>query len=79
MSPTPMEALLTQLGYVVSSVMGWITNATDGIAATIVNTPLLLVTTGFLVLGKLHTAEFKLGKIGESLFRDNAEVSLAIA
>lgn len=49
--PTPMQALLTQLGYVVSSVMGWITNATDGIAATIVNTPLLLVTTGFLVLG----------------------------
>lgn len=47
MDPTPMSSLLTELGTVVTQVMTWVGN----IASTIVSTPLLLVTTGFLVLG----------------------------
>lgn len=42
-----MEALLTQLTTVVTSVFGWV----GTVASTIVSTPLLLLTTGFLVLG----------------------------
>lgn len=45
--PTAMEALLTTLGSVVTSIFGWVTT----IGTTIVDTPLLLLTTGFLVLG----------------------------
>ena len=47
MEPTPMASLLSDLGTVVTQVMTWVGN----IATTIVSTPLLLVTTGFLVLG----------------------------
>lgn len=47
MDPTPMASLLSDLGTVVTQVMTWVGN----IATTIVSTPLLLVTTGFLVLG----------------------------
>lgn len=47
MDPTPMESLLTSLSSVVTQVFTWI----GTIASTIVNTPLLLITTGFLVLG----------------------------
>lgn len=43
-----MQSLLTDLGTVVTQVMTWVGN----IASTITSTPLLLVTTGFLVLGK---------------------------
>lgn len=42
-----MSALLTELGLVVTAVFGWV----ETVAATIVATPLLLLTTGFLVLG----------------------------
>lgn len=42
-----MSSLLGTLGTVVSSVFGWVGN----IASTITSTPLLLLTTGFLVLG----------------------------
>lgn len=45
--PTPMEALLTQLGLVVTQVFDWV----GDVATTIVGSPLLLLTTGFLVLG----------------------------
>lgn len=45
-TPT-MSSLLTDLGTVVTQVMTWVGN----IASTIVSTPLLLLTTGFLVLG----------------------------
>lgn len=45
-TPT-MSGLLTDLGTVVTQVMTWVGN----IASTIVSTPLLLLTTGFLVLG----------------------------
>lgn len=45
-TPT-MSGLLTDLGTVVTQVMAWVGN----IATTIVSTPLLLLTTGFLVLG----------------------------
>lgn len=45
-APT-MQSLLTDLGTVVTQVMEWVGN----VATTIVSTPLLLVTTGFLVLG----------------------------
>ncbi len=42
-----MEALLTQLGTVGTSVLTYVGN----IATTIVDTPLLLMTTGFLFIG----------------------------
>lgn len=42
-----MAALLTELGTVVTQVLTWVGN----VASTIVETPLLLVTTGFLMLG----------------------------
>lgn len=46
-TPTGMSSLLTDLGTVVTQVMVWVGN----VAETIVDTPLLLLTTGFLVLG----------------------------
>lgn len=46
-SSDTMSSLLTDLGTVVTQVMTWVGN----VASTIVNTPLLLMTTGFLVLG----------------------------
>lgn len=70
-----MEALLTSLSAVVTSVFGWV----GTVASTIVGTPLLLLTTGFLVLGKPHTAESKLGNIGRTLFGDNTEINYQIA
>lgn len=42
-----MSTLLTDLGAVVTQVFDWVTT----IATTITSTPLLLLTTGFLVLG----------------------------
>lgn len=42
-----MSALLTELGTVVTQVFSWVST----VASTIVSTPLLLLTTGFLVLG----------------------------
>lgn len=45
-TPT-MASLLSDLGTVVTQVMTWVGN----VASTITSTPLLLVTTGFLVLG----------------------------
>lgn len=49
MEPTvpTMADLLTTLGTVVEKIMLWVGN----VASTIVSTPLLLLTTGFLVLG----------------------------
>lgn len=47
MEVTPMAALLTDLGTVVTQVFTWV----GTIASTITSTPLLLLTTGFLVLG----------------------------
>lgn len=44
---TTMAELLTDLGTVVTQVMTWVGN----VATTITDTPLLLLTTGFLVLG----------------------------
>ena len=42
-----MSALLTDLGAVVTQVFAWV----GTVSSTIVGTPLLLLTTGFLVLG----------------------------
>ena len=42
-----MSALLTDLGLVVTQVFTWV----GTVASTITGTPLLLLTTGFLVLG----------------------------
>lgn len=42
-----MSSLLTELGTVVTQTMSWMST----IASTIVSTPLLLFTTGFLALG----------------------------
>lgn len=42
-----MAQLLQELGTVVTQVLTWVGN----VASTIVNTPILLMTTGFLVLG----------------------------
>lgn len=47
LTATPMQNLLTELGLVVTNVFGWI----GDVAETIVSNPLLLLTTGFLVLG----------------------------
>ena len=44
---TTMSELLTELGTVVTQVMSWV----GDVAEAIVSTPLLLLTTGFLVLG----------------------------
>lgn len=44
---TTMAELLADLGTVVTQVMTWVGN----VATTITDTPLLLLTTGFLVLG----------------------------
>lgn len=43
----PMSALLSNLALVVTEVFKWVTQ----VATTITNTPTLLLTTGFLVLG----------------------------
>ena len=47
LSASPMSDLLAQLALVVTQVMTWI----GTVASTIVSTPILLLTTGFLVLG----------------------------
>lgn len=47
MADSEMANLLSELGAVVTQVMTWVGN----VASTIVSTPLLLLTTGFLVLG----------------------------
>ena len=44
---TGMSALISELSTVVTAVFGWVST----VATTIVDTPLLLITTGFLVLG----------------------------
>lgn len=44
---TTMSTLLTTLGSVVTQIMTWV----GTVASTITDTPLLLLTTGFLVLG----------------------------
>lgn len=44
---TSMADLLSTLGTVVTQVLTWVGN----VASTIVSTPILLVTTGFLMLG----------------------------
>lgn len=46
-STTPMSSLLGQLASIVTQVLAWVAS----VANTIVNTPILLLTTGFLVLG----------------------------
>lgn len=46
-STDTMANLLQELGTVVTQVLTWVGN----VASTIVNTPILLMTTGFLVLG----------------------------
>lgn len=46
-SSSGMSDLLSELGLVVTQVMSWVGN----VASTIVSTPLLLVTTGFLMIG----------------------------
>lgn len=47
METNTMSSLLSDLGLVVTQVFTWV----GTIATTIVSTPLLLLTTGFLVLG----------------------------
>ena len=47
MEGNAMSALLTELATVVTEVLGWVVDVAD----TIVGTPILLLTTGFLVLG----------------------------
>lgn len=46
-STDTMSSLLSELASVVTQVLTWVGN----VASTIVNTPILLLTTGFLVLG----------------------------
>lgn len=46
-TPTGMENLISQLSVVVTQVFTWV----GTVASTIVGDPLLLLTTGFLVLG----------------------------
>lgn len=47
MEEITMSALLTELGTVVTQVLVWV----GSVAETITTTPILLLTTGFLVLG----------------------------
>ena len=47
LSTSGMGSLLSELGDVVTQVLTWVGN----VATTIVSTPILLLTTGFLVLG----------------------------
>lgn len=47
METNAMQDLLSTLGTVVTQVLTWV----GSVASTIVQTPLLLVTTGFLMLG----------------------------
>lgn len=63
MESNTMASLIADLSTVVTAVFGWVAT----IASTIVSTPLLLLTTGFLVLGKLKSAEYKSGKNDETL------------
>lgn len=42
-----MASLITELGSVVTAIFGWV----GEVGTTIVSTPILLITTGFLVLG----------------------------
>lgn len=60
---TTMATLLSTLASVVTQILTWV----GSVAETIVSTPILLLTTGFLVLGKLYSAEGKSTKIGENL------------
>lgn len=46
-STSTMSTLLSELGSVVTQVLSWV----GDVASTIVGTPILLLTTGFLVLG----------------------------
>lgn len=46
-TPTGMQSLITQLGSIVTSVFSWV----GQVASTIVGEPILLLTTGFLVVG----------------------------
>lgn len=46
-TPTAMESLLASLATIATSIIGWVTT----VATTITSTPLLLLCTGFLVLG----------------------------
>lgn len=50
MEEITMSTLIGDLSTVVTAVFGWI----GEVASTITTTPLLLLTTGFLVLGKPH-------------------------
>lgn len=47
MEVTPMASLLADLATIVTQVLTWVSS----VASTIVDTPILLLTTGFLVLG----------------------------
>lgn len=47
MEISAMQSLLNNLGTVVTSVIGWV----GDVAEVVVDTPILLLTTGFLVLG----------------------------
>lgn len=47
LSSSGMADLLSELGTVVTQVLTWV----GSVATTIVSTPILLLTTGFLVLG----------------------------
>lgn len=47
MNSDPMADLIASLSTVVTAIFGWVST----VASTIVSTPLLLITTGFLVLG----------------------------
>lgn len=47
MTPDPMADLIAQLGTIITAIMSHVAT----VASTIVSTPLLLLTTGFLFLG----------------------------
>lgn len=59
---TTMASLLSTLASVVTQILTWV----GSVAETIVSTPILLLTTGFLVLGKF-SAEIKSPKNGKNL------------
>lgn len=46
-TPTTLQEILTNVGSIITQVLGWVGDA----AETIVSTPLLFITMGFLMLG----------------------------
>lgn len=76
MGEITVASLLADLASIATAIMSQIAT----IASTITSTPILLLTVGFLFIGKIcTTADVKLGKNGKSLLLDNTVVNYCIS